>query len=159
MSPCNTFTPAFFISFTTLTTFLSFPLAIFIFLIFLLQVLLLLLQLSYKSIIKVWFSLSFSIPTIQLYQSLPMFLVINIHLYYMLNGSLLVEETVHLSYIYRSFYFFQLKSLLFSKLQTYDQLCCTTIQQLLHCYSFLCISSLKSNLYYYFSEQFPFFKL
>ena len=46
-----------------------------------------------------------------------MTLVINVHFYHIFNRSLFVEETIHISHIYGSFYFLQLKSLLSSKLQ------------------------------------------
>ena len=47
---------------------------------------------------------------------LPMFLVINIHLYCILNKFLLVKGTIHILNIYQSFYLFQLQPLLSCKL-------------------------------------------
>ena len=84
---------------------------------------------------------------------LSMLLIINIDFYYMLNRSLFVEGTIYISYIYWSFYFLQLKFLLSSKLQTYNQLYHSIIQQCFHCYSFLDIYSFQSNLYCYFSQH------
>ena len=46
------------------------------------------------------------------FHSLPMFLIINIYLHHILNRFLLIKETIHIPYIYRSFYFLQFKPLL-----------------------------------------------
>ena len=51
---------------------------------------------------------------------LPIFLIVSIYLHYILNRSLLIKGTIHISYIYQSFNFLQLKSLLPCKLWTHD---------------------------------------
>ena len=51
--------------------------------------------------------------------SLSMSLIVNTHFYYMLNKPFLIKRSIHISYVYWFFYFFQLEFLLPSKLQTH----------------------------------------